>query len=43
VLEFRSHRGEPLMYFRGGYLRGPGGIENSHSGAMPSANIATRV
>jgi flavin reductase (DIM6/NTAB) family NADH-FMN oxidoreductase RutF len=43
VLASRSHPGEPLMYFRGGYLRGPRGIENSHSGVMPSANTVTRV
>jgi flavin reductase (DIM6/NTAB) family NADH-FMN oxidoreductase RutF len=43
VLAFRSHPGEPLMSFRGGYLRAPIGAENSRIGAMPSANMATRA
>jgi flavin reductase (DIM6/NTAB) family NADH-FMN oxidoreductase RutF len=42
VLEFRSHPGEPLMYFRGGYLRGPD-TDHSRNGTTPPDNNETRV
>lgn len=43
VLAYRSHSGDPLMYFRGGYLQAPVGAEKSRTGALPSDNIATRA
>ncbi len=42
VLAFQSHPGEPLMYFRGGYLPAAN-ADNARGGTMKSENTATRV